>query len=304
MPFQPLYFPPGVVDADGRRVRPGVVVSVDGRSGTHEVIGWRVEGLVLLDLETDDIFAAPKETCRVADADQPRMTAGTYVVETSDRRTTLVAGVGTRDIAVDGAFFETSSTRSSSKEVLDSLHTMEMNEALEWCRAHLTAPILDRVLREASLPVELDEIVLIVTDQRVSHPQDTLFVGELVRWHLLSRGHTGDEVPLDDDIRPISRVSVVTLDSLPHVTESVFFTLSPVVPAWFESSGRVAVATSGGTPAMSFGALLAAASFARHADLPSNSVRTIQVPDRRGDETLQPVIEFDVDDLNWWNATR
>lgn len=304
MPFQPLYFPPGVVDADGRRVRPGVVVSVDGRSGTHEVIGWRIEGLVLLDLETDDIFAAPKETCRVADADQPRMTAGTYVVEMSDRRTTLVAGVGTRDIAIDQSALETTSIRSSSKEILETIDTMEPNEALEWCRSHLTAPILDRVLREASLPVELDELVLIVTDQRVPHPQDTLFVGELVKWHLLSRGHTGDAVPLEDDIRPISRITVVTLDSLPHVIESVFFTLSRVVPSWFESDGRVAIVTSGGTPAMSFGALLAAASFARHAELPSNSVRTIQVPDRRGDGTLQPVIEFDVDDLNWWNATR
>jgi hypothetical protein len=305
MTHSPLYFPPGVVDVDGRRIRPGVIVSVDHRAGRHEVVGWRTDGLVLVDTETGDLSSAPKESCRILDDEiTPRSTTGAYVVEFSDRRTTLVMAVGTRDIAVDGESLDQSNVRDQSRELVEQLVTEPRTQALVWSQEHLSAPILDRVLVEASLPVDIDELVLVVTDQTIPHPRDTRFVGELLRWHLRARGHVGDEMPLADDVRPIATTSFVTLTSLPHVIEAVHFAISPFVPTWFEGDGRVAVVTAGGTPAMSFGVLLAAASYARHAELPSNSVRTIQVPDVRGDGTRQPVIEFDVDDLTWWADTR
>jgi len=299
----PLYFPPGVIDASGRRIRPGSIVSVDQRSGSHEVVGWRVERLILLDVATGDLSSAPKEICRIIDDDQTaRFSSGSYVVEFTDRRTTLTAGIGTRDITVDGEVLDQSFVRESSQRLLGEIEAMESMQALQWVREHLSAPILDRVLTEASLPVEIDELVLIVTDQSIPHPRDTVFVSELLQWHLRARGHLGQAEPLPDGIRPIMTVSTLTLSTLPHVIEAVHFAVMSVVPSWFESDGRVVVVHAGGTPAMSFGVLLAAASYARHADLPGNSVRTVQVPDVRGDLTAQPIIEFDIDDLSWWNS--
>ena len=85
----------------------------------------------------------------------------------------------------------------------------------------------------------------------------------------------------------------VVLQRSPHITDAVMAVVRRRLPELAGGCGRVAVVHAGGTPAMTYGTMLAAVA---HSGLP---VRLVQVPeDRRtpGGNVAQPLIEIDIAD--------
>ncbi|MEJ5256131.1 MAG: hypothetical protein WHS89_12345 [Acidimicrobiales bacterium] len=295
-------FPPGLVDRRGFRLRPGSSVAV--RTGPHaglagEVVAWAgdrgVEVLTDDTLVTVDPFDLERTDSRL---DAPT-TIGLTVVEPEPVPTLLVVTVGNRDLVarpdsdsplpapgdfpVDlharrpSARTPRTSARAWGEACIAALEQHPADERPGLVAEHLDAPIVGRVLREAALPAVLDRVVFVVTDQDPPHPDDTVAFGELLRLWVEATASTRD--------RPIRSIAPpIVLHHAPHVLQAVVHFVSEALVPLVAGVERIAVARSGGTPAMGFGTLLAAL----HAAGPDRTVRDIDIP------IDQPIIEMDV----------
>ncbi|WP_208029697.1 hypothetical protein [Rhabdothermincola sediminis] len=303
--FEPpcVEFPPGLVDRRGFRLRPGSAVTV--RTGAHaglagEVVAWAgdrgVEVLAGERLVTVDPFDLERTDARL---DAP-VTVGLTVVEPDPVPTLLVVTVGNRDLvarptgdspfppsgdfpvehAPDGppsARARRVSARAWGAACLAALERHREQDRAALVVEHLDAPIVGRVLREAALPAVLERLVFVVTDQDPAHPDDTVAFGELLRWWV-----EGSAFDRDRPIRSLE--PPIVLHHAPHVLQAVVHFVSEALGPLVGGVQRVAVARSGGTPAMGFGSLLAALAVTG----PEQVVRDIDVP------LDQPIIEMDV----------
>jgi hypothetical protein len=310
-------FPPGVVDRDGRRIRLGAHVrgEADGRPFDGEVVAWRgrlgVEVLVVDDeghpsTTTVTPWALTRDDTPLPDP----VTVGWIVVEDDPAPTLLVVPVGTQDVQppADGdlgpfpdpaghgldrnALSRRVAAREWGRACLDALAGLDDDAAAALVARHLRCPMIGRVLDEASLPDTVRRVALVATDQERPHHDDTVWFAELVGLWLRGRGHL---LAADADDAPIRLVAEladpVLLRSMPHVTDAVSFALGSRMGALADGCDRIAVVHAGGTPGMTFGALLAAV---LHGHRP---VRHIQVPGPlRIDGAVidQPLIELDV----------
>lgn len=293
-------FPPGLVGGDGRRIRLGSLVSFerDGRSHVGEVVGWGGRRGVEVHLEHHPYLAEvqPADLVREdKELDQPH-TVGWLVVEDTSEPTLLVAPMGTRDVVAasdPGPFprIDPANFRATTLECVRVLHGLMPEERAVKAFLHLDMPILRRVLDEASLPDELQRLVLVVTDQLEPQATDTLHVNELASWWLAGRGHLDG----DGECRPVAQLAKpLVIDRLPHVLDAVVHQLQRPLNEAFEGCTRMVTVVAGGTPATTYGTILAARMVGG-----ANSVRTVQVPaDWRVDEAMvqQPLIEMDLTD--------
>jgi hypothetical protein len=155
---QPIYFPPGVVERNGRRIRPGSVVQFKSTYEDSmtpvlgEVVGWCSDGIIVVDdQDIPNQYVINPIDCQLVDEHSlVSLTAGTYVVEFSDRPTSLIYPVGGRDVLVDGQEFPRENLREASRKLLVDLQKLNHSEAVGWVKEHLSAPILERVLVEAN----------------------------------------------------------------------------------------------------------------------------------------------------------
>lgn len=316
------YFPPRVVDADGRRVRPGSIVATLDDDPPHlcQVQGWSREGLVLLTVNDDEqgnphLLVRHPSRVRKHDAELIDVVLQDELyIEADGPSSVLVECIGTRDVVVrdiaadDGyvsqlpelSDFEMSdesetftrvAVRDWSKAVLDTLLSLAPDKRFEVVRRELDAPIFKRVLQEAVLPRTLDTVVLLATDQDAKHPQDTVYVAEILRMWLEANGHCVGVGEPNPTRRWIKRVVIETIPSLPHVIESVAYFCRTRFAGWAQESERIVVVHGGGTPAMKMGVLIAACRIS------DRSIRHIQVPEPHRSGQYQSLIEMDVDDM-------
>jgi hypothetical protein len=302
------YFPPGVVDGNGRRIRPGSLVQFSdaGNTITAEVIGWRIEGLMLLAV---DIAAGqeqwfvryPSDVSRIDSESTQSATVGQFYVEADGPSTMIIECVGTRDlIYIAGTDSDSkfprlengASLRDWSLSVQQTLRQMDPDERRATLLQSFAAPIIERVLQEGVLPRVIDRLVLVTTDQLVEHPQDTVYCAQILEMWLEAHSHVVNVGEPDASRRWIESVVIFPITQLPHVIDAVAHKIKTEIPGWAGTSERIVVVHGGGTPAMNTAVLIAASRYS------NASIRHIQVPEaHRGTGEQQPLIEFDLEDM-------
>jgi len=304
MPAEPgtLRFPPGLVDREGLRLRPGSSVDVVG--GAHagaagEVVGW-VRGGFLEVLTGDDLLVTvhPFDLDRTDRELDLSATMHREIEEIDSPPTLLVATVGgseielapgveAADIGVDPALDDRWDRREWSVACLDRVRSLPEEDRAAWVGQHFEAPILGRVLREAALGATIDRLTMVATRQDSAHPDDSWAQAELLRLWVEGTGHLRT--------RTVTEITEpIVLHHAPHVVDAVLHFTRPGIEAQAAGMTRIAVKRTGGTPAMGFGVLLAAIAVER----PDQTVRDIYVPEG------QPLIEMDVDEGHVFAALR
>lgn len=297
-----IYFPNGVVDRDGNRIRVGATVELggswEGRRG--EVVAFASRCLVVLlhhaepEQDPEQVLVDPYLTAVVYESTDEPASVGSVVVDTSGDRVTLIVPVGTRDLVprIRGA----SSPLPPMPMIADPSGTQRRPDIragwaawADFCGPsesgdgsiyeHIAAPMVERVLRECLLPEEV-HVVLVATDQIVPHPQDTVWGARMLeRWMRVAsgKGTLG---------RTVTGTEMVLLRRAPHIVGSVVVQMAPALAGNAGDCDRFVVLASGGTPAMGFGAVVA-------------SVRTgvpvthVQVPEPV-EGRMQAIVEYDV----------
>lgn len=289
-----LLFPPGLVDREGLRLRPGSSVSVvEGpEAGTAgEVVGWVAGGTV--EILTGDgllVTASPFDLDRTDRDLEVSATMHREVEEIDAPPTLLVATVGGSEIQlaagmthdtidVDPTLDNQRGRLAWSVACLERATALPASARAEWVATHFDAPILGRVLREAALGPTIDRLTLVATRQDPAHPDDSWAQAELVRLWIEGSQHQRSR-------RILEITEPIVLHHAPHVVDAVLHFTRPGIVERATDVVRIAVKRTGGTPAMGFGVLLAAIA----AEQPHQTVRDIYVPEH------QPIIEMDVDE--------
>ena len=302
------YFPPGVIDGSGRRIRPGSLVQFinDGITLTAEVISWRIEGLTLLTVdetvEEEQWFVRhPFDVERIDSESTQSATVGQFYVEADGPSTIIIECVGTRDLvyiadkdtdSLFPAMENGASLRDWSATVVQLLRQMQPNERRAALRQSFQAPIMERVLQEGVLPRVINGLVLVTTDQLIEHPQDTIYCAQILEMWLEAHGHVVNVGEPDESRRWIESVAIFPITQLPHVIDAVAHKIKTEIPEWTGTNERIVVVHGGGTPAMNTAVLIAASRYS------NASIRHIQVPEaHRGTGEQQPLIEFDLEDM-------
>ena len=302
------YFPPGVIDGSGRRIRPGSLVQFinDGITLTAEVISWRIEGLTLLTVdetvEEEQWFVRhPFDVERIDSESTQSATVGQFYVEADGPSTIIIECVGTRDLvyiadkdtdSLFPAMENGASLRDWSATVVQLLRQMQPNERHAALRQSFQAPIMERVLQEGVLPRVINGLVLVTTDQLIEHPQDTIYCAQILEMWLEAHGHVVNVGEPDESRRWIESVAIFPITQLPHVIDAVAHKIKTEIPEWTGTNERIVVVHGGGTPAMNTAVLIAASRYS------NASIRHIQVPEaHRGTGEQQPLIEFDLEDM-------
>ena len=302
------YFPPGVIDGSGRRIRPGSLVQFinDGITLTAEVISWRIEGLTLLmvdkTVEEEQWFVRhPFDVVRIDSESTQSATVGQFYVEADGPSTIIIECVGTRDLvyiadkdtdSLFPAMENGASLRDWSATVVQLLRQMQPDERRAALRQSFQAPIMERVLQEGVLPRVINGLVLVTTDQLIEHPQDTIYCAQILEMWLEAHGHVVNVGEPDESRRWIESVAIFPITQLPHVIDAVAHKIKTEIPEWTGTNERIVVVHGGGTPAMNTAVLIAASRYS------NASIRHIQVPEaHRGTGEQQPLIEFDLEDM-------
>ena len=302
------YFPPGVIDGSGRRIRPGSLVQFinDGITLTAEVISWRIEGLTLLTVdetvEEEQWFVRhPFDVERIDSESTQSATVGQFYVEADGPSTIIIECVGTRDLvyiadkdtdSLFPAMENGASLRDWSATVVQLLRQMQPDERRAALRQSFQAPIMERVLQEGVLPRFINGLVLVTTDQLIEHPQDTIYCAQILEMWLEAHGHLVNVGEPDESRRWIESVAIFPITQLPHVIDAVAHKIKTEIPEWTGTNERIVVVHGGGTPAMNTAVLIAASRYS------NASIRHIQVPEaHRGTGEQQPLIEFDLEDM-------
>jgi len=305
----PVEFPDGLKDNTGRRLRPGSAVCLTkgpfaGQLGEVVGYGGRRGIEVLLDTDPPRLVAIAARQLTRVDRPMPTVSTGRHVVERSDARVALVVPIGAQDVqqrpgtgrlppAAEFASWRATRHQVDARRWGEALlHTLEQagDDADTLAATELTAPMLQRALIEAALPQRVSRLVLVVTDQDTPHVDDTAPFGNVLTYWLRGSGIL-DTRPVDDIAPP------VVIRDAPHVLDAVIAATRTELPRILDGCNRLAIVQAGGTPAMPFGVLLAAA---------TTGIRTrhIQVPFQA------PLIEIDfpelavVDDTGFGPRTR
>lgn len=296
---QPIrIFPPGLVDANGRRLRLGSYVefSVNGGTQRGEITGWAGpnRGVEVTTLEPEDVISIhPHLVLRVDEPNPEPLTIGWASVDDSDERVGLIVPLGSRDVTVHGRH-PTGDTRQWAAQLTSDFFGLEPTARRSSVAAEIDMPILRRVLDEASLPAVIDILIFVVTDQTHPQPSDTASFAPLANLWLESLRYTGDTT--DDDRRHIKTTTTITLKGLPHILDSVVHQVSQDLASHLNDVDRVNCVIAGGTPAMMYGTVFAASRV-----LGPDKIRTIQVPADwivDGEPIEQALIEMDVADTS------
>jgi nitrate reductase NapAB chaperone NapD len=296
---QILKFPEGVVDQDGRRLRPGAVVRVPGDQSipVSEVIGYDESGDVVLvtDADEPEVLLVPPHALRtVGELLRAPVTVGEPVVQGEDERVALIVPIGSQDVqqrpGVTNGLLPNPKDFLSQREtsqrvdarwwgeaILETLVSMPPDDAATVAFEELDAPMLRRAIEEAAVPRSIDRIVLVVTDQAIEHRDDTVSFAHIIE-HWLNGARLTIYRTLPETL------DVLILRDAPHIVSAVSQQVQELLPSSIKNCDSVLVVAAGGTPAMTYGTLIA--SFTT--ELP---VRHIQVP------FGQPVIEIDLDYL-------
>lgn len=301
-------FPSGLVGGDGRRVRLGSYVeTIDdgsreagggGRRG--EVTGWAGprRGVEVFFHDTDTVETIHASALLRVDEEQSNpVTVGWFSIDDDDRPTLLVVPVGTRDLVVASndpgpfAAIERSDVRAWVAKVAEVLHPLERAVQAQAIADHLDAPMLRRVLDEATLPGVVHRLMFVATDQIQPQPSDTSGLIPLLTLWLEGRGH----LDLAGNYRPIEQIAAPgIITRLPHVLDAVVHQVSPAVASAGEECRRAVVSFAGGTPAMMYGCSIATARL-----FGAGNTRVVQIPqgfEREGERVEQPLIELDLAD--------
>lgn len=281
-PKVPLRFPSNLSDLDGLPVLPGGRVTIVGgpfAGEAGEVTGWaggtRVR--VLVESAADPEEFPPLrvvETTQLAvdpTARSVRTSSGIEVHDVRQIPTLLIVPVGGQDIqarsGIDlGPFpspdeFVTTRTGGQSKPdarrwgqaCLDAIRRSGAKRRAALVAAHLDAPMLSRALTDATLPATIRRLAFVVSDQHERpHIDDTAPFGELLGLWL-----TGSADARARQIEEVAAPVVLTRD--PHLTHAVLYTLRSELPRLLGGIEEIVVLQAGGTPAMTMGTLLAAA---------------------------------------------
>jgi hypothetical protein len=307
-----VVFPPGVVDGNGRRVRLGsrVRFELDGVERLGEVIAWAGPSRGLeIDLPEFpyEVAVPPVRVVRVDEPNDDPVTVGWRVVDPDPTPTLLLVPIGTRDVqprrSGDLGPFSTEHApmaaargdtqfREWSRKTAEIL-SVGVEEPAAKAVTYLDMPMLRRALDEASLPDRVARLVFIVTDQDPPGTGDTVHVPTIARHWLVGRGHLDPpETALERPVLDIGTPIVVR--RAPHVLDAVFHQIAEPLQRVSRGCGRISVVIAGGTPAMTYAAVLAASGI-----LGQSAVRTVQVPAplRVGAALVeQPLIELDLAD--------
>ena len=305
----PCFFPPGVVDQNGRRIRPGSMVRFADNNNfvTAEVVSWVADGVSLFsDANNQDdgewYVRHPSEIERIDIEATNSLTAGEFIVESDGPTTVIIQCIGTRDLVMVPTsgiseyglqpIENYSSFREWSENTLQIIEAMSQDLQQDVLRTAFQVPIIERVLQEAVLPRVIEQLVLITTDQENQHPQDTIFCARIIELWLQAHGHVVGRGEPNMSRRWIHNVTVWSISHLPHVVDAVTHRMKSEIETWTNNCERIVVVHGGGTPAMNTSVLIAAAHFT------DKVVRHVQVPDvHRGTGEMQPLIEFDLSDL-------
>lgn len=289
-----LRFPPGLVDREGLRLRPGSSVDVVG--GPHlgsagEVVGWVRGGNVeVLTSELLLITVSPFDLDRTDRDLDVSATMHREIEEIDAPRTLLVATVGGSEIeylpgvdadaiGIDPQLDDERGRLAWSEACLARANEVPEPDRATWVARHFDAPILGRVLREAALGPTIDRLTMVATQQNPAHPDDSWAQAELLRLWVEGTDHQRSRSVLEI-------TDPIILRHAPHVVDAVLHFTQPGITERAADVVRIAVKRTGGTPAMGFGILLAAIG----AERPDQTVRDIHVPED------QPIIEMDVND--------
>jgi hypothetical protein len=294
-------FPPGLVGADGRRLRLGSKVSPAAEPHrTGEITGWAgsQRGLEVFFSADDTVETLrPDLLVRVDDELLDPVTVGWMAVDDDPRPVLLIVPLGTRDLVTrnsdPGPFTESdrSQPRHWSSFASETLNDLDPKERAALCAQHLDAPMLRRVLDEGSLPFAIKRLVFIGTNQHQPQATDTAGFAPLLRLWLEGRGH----LTLGTPERLINEVAdIVTIERLPHILDAVVHQVADGLKSVIDGCERAVILFAGGTPAMTYGITLAVSRL-----LPSTAIRIVQVPmdiQIQGDQIPQPLIEIDLID--------
>lgn len=294
-------FPFGLVGGDGRRLRLGSYVALAAQPHRHgEVTGWAgpVQGAEVFFHDTDTVETiAPSELIRVDEEQADPMTVGWISVDDDTRPTLLVAPVGTRDLVTSttqpGPFptIDTRDVRGSIAAVGTVLRQYHAPERASLVARHFDAPMLRRVLDEATLPTAIRRLMFVATDQVRAQRSDTVGMAELLALWLEGRGHLDP----DGDYRPIEELAVTAvITRLPHILDAVVHQVAPAIREAAADCERAVVAFAGGTPAMMYGC-----SIATSRQFGGAKTRIAQIPqayELDGEHIEQPLIEMDLAD--------
>lgn len=184
-------------------------------------------------------------------------------IAVSDRRVGLIIPIGARDVVpVEPHPVGTAPTpRDWTAGTLRSLGKKRSGVA---ARDLIRTPIIDRVLEEGELPQILDRIILVATDQKPPHRDDTVHSAALVTRSI-------GELVEADDLRIRNGISTHILRADPHLLRTTIQEMRHVLSDAAEALDEFAVVFAGGTPAMMMGTVIAA-------NLTKLPVRIIQVP--------------------------
>lgn len=294
-------FPFGLVGGDGRRLRLGSHVARLAQPDRHgEVTGWAGPrlGAEVFFHDTDTVETIqPAELLRIDLEQAEPVTVGWVSVDDDTRPTLLVVPVGTRDLVTSetdpGPFpsIDNRDVRASVAAVNAVMadHPPDARPAL--AARHFDAPMLRRVLDEATLPATVHRLVFVATDQVQPQRGDTVGLAAMLALWLEGRRHFDP----NGQYRPVSNLAEPgVIRRLPHILDAVVHQVTPaIVEAAFDCE-RVVVAFAGGTPAMMFGCSIAASR-----RFGGTNTRIVQIPQAYevdGDRIEQPLIEMDLAD--------
>ena len=303
-------FPASIVGGDGRRLKIGSHVRFqhNGEDRQGEVVGWagpRRGVEVHLDVDPFLVAVPPVELLRVDEPLAAPITVGWSIVDDVDTSVLLLVPLGGRDMQwisnVEDADrdqfpIENASTarsqpniRAWSRAVLGRVASLDEDQAALLIGRHIDFPILRRVLNESSLPSEVRKLVFIVTDQDPAQVGDTVDVAEVANLWLRHSGHLDDS-----DLatrRPILEVGdPIVVTRQPHILDAVYHQVGARIAESGVGSDRVVSVVAGGTPAITYGILLAASTV-----FGPEAVVSIQPPQDLivdGRAVSQPLIEL------------
>lgn len=303
-------FPAGLVGGDGRRLRIGSHVSFvhDGLAVQGEVVGWAGPRRgVEVHLDVEPYFAAvPAVTLtRVDEPLSSPVTVGWTVIDDVDATVLLIVPLGGRDMqwisdaeTAERDGFPTShastartqpNIRAWAEAVRAFLAGRDAAEEVELVARHVDFPMLRRVLDESSLPPAVKRLVFVVTDQDPPQSGDTVDVAEVARTWLRQRGHLDDaETAIERPVLDLAEPIVIRRQ--PHLLDAVYHQIGAHITQLGADCDRVASVVAGGTPAITYGLLLAASTA-----FGPDAVTSIQPPHDlivEGRAVEQPLIEL------------
>jgi hypothetical protein len=304
-----VYFPPGVIDGNGRRLRPGNTVQFvsNGQVLIGEIVAWLVDGVSILingrsDEDEEWFVRNPTEVFRTDIQIDESVTTGSFLVELNGPSSVVVQGIGTRDLEVDANSLPPlsgltprahgDSLREWSVHTLVTLLAMDEQERKIILQNSIRAPLLERVLQESALPRVIEKLVLVATDQIEPHPHDTVASAQILVLWLEANGYVMGIMEPHPGRRWIRDVEISVISQLPHVIDAVVFQLKPFISSWVQDCQRIVVVHAGGTPAMNTAILISSVQYSHV------TIRHVQVPEpHQGTNRIQPLIEFDLTDL-------